>query len=61
VKELVIVAQTMVGGETLWWGGSKFKGLGGGGGIICSKAKAHERTPSSVKQKKGVDEWIWFF
>ncbi len=55
-----------------WWRDLKFKGLGGGSNTTYStkskkkkigkdeaspnKAKAHERTPSPIKQRKGVDE-----
>ncbi len=36
MKEQVIIAQTMVGGEASWWEDLKFKGIGGRGGTTCS-------------------------
>jgi hypothetical protein len=72
MEELVMVAHTMVGEELYDEKAQKFKGIGGGGDITysmkiqekktgkdetsASKAKAYERTPYLVKQRKGVDE-----
>jgi hypothetical protein len=54
MKEQVIIAQTMVGGEASWWEDLKFKGIGGGGGTTCStKIQKNKMAWRGLEQNKG--------